>query len=67
MLFLLQEGPADTLSYLIAGYAVIFGVMLLYLASLAIRTRNLKQDLDVLEDLQEEEFTPREVGLPGKS
>lgn len=53
MFFLLQEGPADTMSYLIAGYAVIFGVMLLYVASLYIRNRNLKQDLEVLEELEE--------------
>jgi hypothetical protein len=50
MLFFLQDTPADTSVYMIAGYAVIFGVMLIYLASLAIRSRNLKQDLDVLQE-----------------
>ncbi len=39
---------------MIAGYAVIFGVMLIYLVSLAVRNRNLKQDLDLLEELEKE-------------
>jgi hypothetical protein len=49
---LLQDGPAHTTSYMIAGYAVIFGVMLIYLVSLVVRNRNLHQDLDLLEDLE---------------
>ncbi len=49
---LLQEGPADTTSYMIAGYAVIFGVMLFYLISLLVRQRNLQKDLEVLEEIQ---------------
>lgn len=52
MYFLLQEGPAHTTDYMIAGYAVIFGVILIYLFSLAVRRRNLNQDLEVLEDLE---------------
>ena len=57
MLFslLLQEGPANTTNYMIAGYAVIFGVMLLFLISLLVRQRNLQKDLEVLEDIQGEE------------
>jgi hypothetical protein len=52
MLFLLQEGPAQTANYFIAGYFVIFGVMALYLVSLIIRRRNLKADLETLEEMQ---------------
>ena len=57
MLFsrLLQEGPADTTGFMIAGYAVIFGVMLIYLISLLVRQRNLQKDLEVLEEIQVEE------------
>jgi hypothetical protein len=57
MLFsiLLQEGPANTTNYMIAGYAVIFGVMLIYLISLLIRQRNLQRDMEVLEEIQVEE------------
>lgn len=49
---LLQEGPAETTNFMIAGYAVIFGVMLVYLASLYIRRRNLRQDLEMLQELE---------------
>ena len=54
-LYFLQDGPANTTSYMIAGYAVIFGVMLIYLISLLVRQRNLQKDLEVLEEIQVEE------------
>lgn len=46
-----MEGPANTLNYMIAGYVVIFGIMIVYLASLIIRWRNLRQDEELLEQL----------------
>lgn len=52
---LLQDATANTTSYMIAGYAVIFGVMLIYLISLLIRQRNLQRDMEVLEEIQVEE------------
>jgi len=57
MLFslLIQDAPANTTNYMIAGYVVIFGVMLIYLISLLIRQRNLQKDLEVLEEIQVEE------------
>ncbi len=54
-MLLMQQGPAETTSYMIAGYAVIFGVMLIYLVSLYIRRRNLQQDMQVLEDLDQKD------------
>jgi hypothetical protein len=51
---LLQVGPADTTSYMIAGFAVIFGVMLLYVLSLVVRTSSLEKDLEVLSELDHE-------------
>ena len=48
-----MEGPADTLNYMIAGYAVIFGVMLVYLVSLVVRWRNLRQDEEMIEQLEQ--------------
>jgi hypothetical protein len=48
----LQEGPAETTGYMIFGFAVIFGVMLLYLFSLRSRKRNLEGDLTILEDIE---------------
>lgn len=50
----LQSAPANTNAYLIAGYAVIFGIMLLYLISLSIRRRHLEQDLALLEEVDQE-------------
>ena len=49
-----MDTPADTLSYMIAGYSVIFGVMLIYLISLVVRWRNLRQDEDTLKDLEKD-------------
>jgi hypothetical protein len=48
-----QDVPANTTTFMIAGYAVIFGVMLIYLISLYLRQRNLGQDLEVLEEMDE--------------
>jgi hypothetical protein len=49
-----MDAPADTLNYFIAGYSVIFGVMLIYLVSLIVRFRNLRQDEKTLEEMEEE-------------
>ena len=54
MEMLLAQGPAETTGYFIAGYAVIFGVMFLYLISLLIRWRNQAQDLQILEEIEEQ-------------
>jgi hypothetical protein len=40
---------------MIAGYTIIFGVMLIYLVSLYLRSRHLNADLEVLEDVGEQE------------
>ncbi len=47
------ETPPDTSGYMVAGYAIAFGVMLLYVVSLVVRFRGLQQDLSTLEDLDE--------------
>ena len=49
----LLETASDTTGYMIAGYAVAFLVMALYLVSLYIRTRNLNQDLKTLEEMEQ--------------
>jgi len=49
------DAPANTVSYMIAGFVVIFGVMIIYLVSLVIRHRNLNQDLHTLEELEDQE------------
>jgi len=50
-----MEGPANTVSYFVAGYVVIFVALGIYLASLIIRWRNLKQDEAMLMQLEEKE------------
>lgn len=44
----------DTSAYMIAGYTISFLVMGIYVASLYIRNRNFKRDLEVLESMQVE-------------
>jgi len=42
----------DTTNYMILGYAVFTVVMALYLVSLVVRQRNLKRDLELMEELE---------------
>lgn len=53
-----QTLPADTFNYMVSGYAVIFGAMLLYVVSLIIRRRNLEQDLNIILELEQAESHP---------
>jgi hypothetical protein len=51
---ILQDAPAETTQYMIAGYAVIFSIMLIYIISIFIRRRNLKHHVEMLEEMQSE-------------
>ena len=57
MLFsmMLQEGPAQTTNYMIFGYAVIFGALLIYVISLYLRQRNLERDLELMKELEKDQ------------
>ena len=46
------EITPDTSGYMIAGYILAFTVMGIYVASMYIRQRNLKRDLETLESMQ---------------
>jgi len=46
-----MDQPINTINYFIAGYVVIFGILLIYISSLIIRWRNLKKDEEILNDL----------------
>ena len=48
-----QETTPDTSGYMIAGFAIAFLVMALYVASIYLRSRNLKQDMNLLEEMEE--------------
>lgn len=52
-MFFLETTP-DTTGYMIAGYAVAFIVMALYVASMYVRSRNLKQDMTTLEEMDKQ-------------
>ena len=53
-LFTVYPPPPDTTNYYIAGYAVFFIVMILYISILYIRSRNLKGEYDLLMELDQE-------------
>jgi hypothetical protein len=53
----LQNGIPDTSGYMIAGYLIAFVVMGLYLASIYLRSRNLKQDMTMLKEMEKAEQT----------
>jgi len=48
----LQEMTPDTSGYMIAGYLIAFVVIGLYIASIYLRSRNLKQDMSMLEEME---------------
>jgi hypothetical protein len=48
------ETTPDTSGYMIAGYLIAFVTMGIYVASMYIRNRNLKQDIETLESMQAE-------------
>jgi hypothetical protein len=49
---LFQQGPADTVNYMIMGFAVILGTMALYIVSLIVRFQNLGKDQAVLDEIE---------------
>ncbi len=51
---LFQEAPADTFNFMILGFGVILGTMAVYVLSYYLRVRNLKRDLQYLEESEGE-------------
>jgi hypothetical protein len=51
----IMDAPANTLTYFIAGYVVIFGSILAYLVSLYLRNKNLAQDEEMLKELEKKQ------------
>ena len=60
---LFQTTP-DTSGYMVAGYIIAFVTMGIYVASMYIRSRNLKQDLSMLESMDKEQ--EKRKGQPEK-
>jgi len=50
---MLFQSTIDTSRYMVAGYAIFFGVTIVYLLSLYARWKNLQRDLEALEELDE--------------
>lgn len=50
-----QTGTPNTVGYMIAGYAVILSVIAIYLVSLYLRQRSLRQDLQLFDEVEKEE------------
>lgn len=49
-----MESTPNTSAYMIAGYLVAFLVMGIYVFSLYIRNRNLKSELEILEEIEKD-------------
>jgi hypothetical protein len=52
MSMLFQDAPANTLAFMIAGFGVILGAMVLFVVSLIYRFSRLKRDLAHLRDIE---------------
>jgi hypothetical protein len=46
-----QDTTPNTTGYMIAGFAIAFIVMAIYVASIYLRARNLNQDRTILEEM----------------
>jgi hypothetical protein len=44
----------ETTNYLIAGYAVFFGVFIFFIISMAVRWSHLKRDLQSLQEMEKD-------------
>ena len=63
---LFQDATPNTSGYMIAGFAITFIVMALYVASIYLRNRNLRQDMTLLEEM-DKPAQPVKVPQPKKS
>ncbi len=55
LISMIQQAPAETTNYMIAGYAVIFSIMLIYTVSIFLRRRNVQRDLQTLSELEQQQ------------
>jgi hypothetical protein len=61
-----QDATPDTSGYMIAGFAITFIVMALYVVSIYLRNRNLHQDMTLLEEM-DKPAQPVKATQPKKS
>ena len=55
----IQDTTPDTSAYMIAGYSIFFILLAIYLLSLYIRSRNLTEDLKILENMEGQNQTAK--------
>jgi CcmD family protein len=48
----------ESTNYMLAGYIVIFSVMLIYVVSLFLRRRKLEQDFKILDEMKDQHHNP---------
>ena len=48
-----QEGPVETLNYMLLGFGVILGIVSLFVLSLLSRFRKLRKDYALLKEFDE--------------
>ena len=63
-----QDVTPDTSGYMIAGFVISFVVMGLYVASMYLRARSLRQDQSLLEEMEKEarpSAEPKHPASPG--
>jgi len=61
-----QDTTPDTSSYMILGYAVFFIATTIYLISFFVRSRNLRQDMSMLESMKPESKVMESKATAGK-
>ena len=52
---MLIQAPADTLDFMIMGFAVIFLTIAIYLISFVTRFRNLRKDYTLIREIEEKQ------------
>jgi Na+-transporting methylmalonyl-CoA/oxaloacetate decarboxylase gamma subunit len=51
----LLQATAETFNYMVMGYAFILGVLSLYIVTIVVRFRKLRQEVELLKDVEVEE------------
>lgn len=49
------NGPADTFNYMVLGFGVILGCMAIFIASLALRFRKIRHEIEVYQAIELDE------------
>jgi CcmD family protein len=58
MLIIPHFAIPESTNYMLAGYIVIFSVMLIYVVSLFLRRRKLEQDFKILDEMKDQHHNP---------